>query len=111
MSARGLRSRLGVFSLAGELGGNPYEILTPAAAALAGKYPLAATLVLRAMIDFSLMRSRSSRYGHAARHLMDCASLASTIQDFGTFEGHDAYVGRLRGEHARKTSFWSLTIG
>jgi hypothetical protein len=92
-----------------ELDGDHYEILTPAADAFASKYPLAATLALRAMIDFSLTQSKSSRYGHAARNLLECASLASTIQDFGTFEGHDAYVSRLRGEHGRKTSFWSLT--
>jgi hypothetical protein len=30
-----------------------YETLTPAADALAGKHPLAAMLVLRAMVDFS----------------------------------------------------------
>ncbi len=61
-----------------ELDGNQYEILTPAAEALAAKHPLAATLLLRAMIDFSLTQSRSSRYGHAARHLRDCAGLASS---------------------------------
>jgi hypothetical protein len=70
-----------VIQRAGELDGEHYEILTPAADALAGKYLLAATLALRAMIDFSLTRARSSRYRHAARHLAECASLASTIQD------------------------------
>jgi len=90
-----------------ELDGNHYEILTPAAEALAVKYPLAATLLLRAMIDFSLTQSRSSRYGHAARHLRDCAGLASAIADYGSFETHDAYVARLRREHGRKTGFWS----
>jgi hypothetical protein len=61
------------------------------------------------MIDFSLTKARSSRYGHAARHLIECTSLASTVQDFGTFEAHDAYIGRLHREHPRKSSFWSLT--
>ncbi len=98
-----------VIQRAGELDGDRYEILTPAADALAGKYPLAATLMLRAMVDFSLTHGRTSRYGHAARHLMECASLASSIQDFGAFEPHDAYLSRLRREHPRKSSFWSLT--
>src|SRR5689334_24782756 len=62
-----------------ELDGDHYELLTPAADALAAKYPLAATLLLRAMIDFSLMKSRASRYGHAARHLRECQGLASSI--------------------------------
>ena len=88
-----------------ELDGNHYELLTPAADALAAKYPLAATLLLRAMIDFSLTKSRVSRYGHAARHLRDCAA---AIQDYVSFETHDAYVGRLRKDHSRKTAFWAM---
>ena len=97
-----------VIHRAGELDGNYYEVLTPAADAFAGKHPLAATLVLRAMIDFTLTRSRSSRYRHAARHLMECARLASSVADFGTFETHEAYATRVRREHERKISFWSL---
>jgi hypothetical protein len=91
-----------------ELDGDHYEILTRAADALAGKHPLAATLVLRAMINFSLKNNRSSRYRHAARHLFDCSSLASEIGDFGRFEPHAVYQARLRREHPRKSSFWSL---
>jgi hypothetical protein len=60
------------------------------------------------MIDFSLTKSRSSRYGHAARHLRECAGFASVIADYGLFETHDAYVARLRREHGKKTAFWSL---
>jgi hypothetical protein len=91
-----------------ELDGDHYEFLAPAAEALAAKYPLAATLLLRAMIDFSLTQSRASRYGHAARHLRDCAGLAPTIADYGSFETHEAYVSRLRRHHARKTAFWGM---
>ena len=91
-----------------ELDGDHYELLTPAADALAAKYPLGATLLLRAMIDFSLTKSRVSRYGHAARHLHDCAALASAIGDFGSFEAHEAYVSRLRRDHGRKAAFWSM---
>ncbi len=93
---------------ASELDGDQYEILTPAAGALAAKYPLAAVLVLRAMINFSLTKNRSSRYKHAARHLVECESLSSALADFGGYERHDAYVARLRLEHGRKNSFWSL---
>ena len=97
-----------VIRRAAELDGDHFEMLTPAADALAGKHPLAATLMLRSMIDFTLAQNRSSRYRHAARHLMECASLASSIRDFGSFETHEAYATRLRGEHGRKSSFWSL---
>ncbi len=97
-----------VIRRAGELDGNRYETLSPAAGALAGKHPLAATLVLRAMIGFTLTKARSSRYRHAARHLMECAGLAPSIPDFGAFETHDAYAARLKAEHGRKSGFWGL---
>ena len=90
------------------LDGNAYYVLSPAADALAAQYPLAATTLLRAMIDFTLARGRSSRYGHAARHLADCAGLASAIEDYGPLPTHDAYLENLRAAHGRKRSFWTL---
>ena len=91
---------------AGDLDGHRYEILAPAAEALADTYPLAATLVLRSMIDAALTQRRSSRYHHAARHLRECASLALAIEDFEAYEAHDVYDARLRREHGRKSAFW-----
>jgi len=93
---------------ANELNGDHYEVLSPAADSLAGKHPLAATLLLRAMIDFALKQNRVKRYRHAARHLAECASLTSSISDFGGFEPHDRYAARLKAEHPRKSSFWTL---
>jgi hypothetical protein len=100
-----------VLKRADDMDGNHYEILAPAAEALAGKHPLAATVLLRPMIDFALRNGRSGRYKHAARHLLDCAGLASSINDFGKFEPHDAYKARLRREHGRKSAFWSFVDG
>jgi hypothetical protein len=93
-----------------ELNGDHYEILSPAADALSAKYPLSATLLLRAMIDFSLKEGRTPRYRHAARHLSECASLASAIADFGAIEPHDRYSARLKQEHGRKVSFWAFVL-
>ena len=90
------------------LNGDHYEVLSPAADALAGKHPLAATLLLRSMIDFALKQNRVKRYRHAARHLAECASLARAIGDFGGFEPHERYIARLKSEHGRKSSFWTL---
>jgi hypothetical protein len=75
---------------------------------LAGKYPLAATLLLRAMIDFALKHNRVKRYRHAARHLAECESLATAVSDFGNYEPHERYSDRLKNEHGRKTAFWTL---
>ncbi len=92
-----------------ELDGNRYDVLPPAADALIRKYPLAATLVLRAMVDFTLAHSKASRYRHAACHLIACGSLASKIGDFGSVQPHEAYLAQLRRDHPRKSSFWTLT--
>ena len=96
-----------VLARADELDGDRYDILTPAAEALAARHPLAATLALRAMIDFALEKGRSSRYRHAARHLQECAGLAGST-DFAGFETHDAYLAGLRESHGRKRLFWEL---
>jgi len=89
-----------------ELDGNAYPLLTPAADKLAGKQPLAATLCLRAMIEFTLDKAKSSRYGHAARHLATCTSLAPAIADYAGIEPHSAFVTRLRAKHGRKYGIW-----
>jgi hypothetical protein len=78
---------------------------------LAGRHPLAAVLVLRSMIDFLLRQGRSTRYRHAARHMLEWAGLSSAIEDFGRLEPHDAYEARLRREHGRKSAFWSFVDG
>ncbi len=90
-----------------EIDGDRFEYLTPAADALAASHPLAATLVLRAMIDFALSKARSKRYRHIAAHLATCAELAPKIEDFGHFETHDAYLARLKEHHGGKQGFWA----
>ena len=97
-----------VIERASQLDGDRYEILSPAADALSAKHPLAATVLLRAMIDFALKKGRAKRYQHAARHLAECESLASAVGDFGGFEPHERYHTRLKAEHGRKTGFWTL---
>jgi hypothetical protein len=91
-----------------ELDGDYYQVLTPAAEALEEKHLLASTVLRRELIDFALMKGRSSRYRHAARHLQECAYLAELISDFGSFETHEDYQSRLRSEHGRKSGFWRL---
>jgi hypothetical protein len=93
-----------------KINGDHYEILTPAAETLRDAHPLAATIALRAMIDFTLTQARSSRYGHAARHLSTCADLAGQIADFEVIEDHEIYLARLKREHGRKHGFWARVL-
>ena len=98
-------------SRSSEIDGNLYYLLDPAAQAIEGKHPLAATLLRRAMIDDTLNRAKSTRYKHAARHLLECRSLAANILDYRTCETHDAFAERLQAKHGRKIGFWSLVSG
>jgi len=91
-----------------ELDGNLYELMTAAAEALAEKHPLAATLVLRSMIDFTLDSGRSSRYKHAARHFAECSALSPHVADFRDAVSHDTYTTDLKRRHGKKHGFWSL---
>lgn len=91
-----------------ELNGDYYSLFKDAAAALAAEYPLAATLALRAMIDFTMANARSSRYRHAARQLLVCRGLAEKIDDYRGFEDHDTYFAAVREENARKSKFWAV---
>ncbi|MBK8631764.1 MAG: hypothetical protein IPN84_16720 [Sphingomonadales bacterium] len=90
-----------------EIDGNNYGLLTPAAEALEQNYPLAATLMLRAMIGYSLDKAKATRYGHAARHMQSCEYLAKRIESFGDHADHDAFVAGLRLRHGRKSGFWN----
>lgn len=91
-----------------ELDGDHYWLLTPAADALGQRHPIAATIVLRAMIDLSLDAAKYKRYGHAARHLQTCEHLARRIKDFAGHPNHTEYVADLRQRHARKVGFWDV---
>ncbi|MEP3475444.1 MAG: DUF6880 family protein [Hyphomicrobiales bacterium] len=97
-----------VLERAQEINGDHYEFLVPAALKLEGKYLLAATILRRALIDFTLKATRSKRYKYAAKHLLECESSASQIDDFRTFGDHTEYVEKLRKDHGRKSSFWAL---
>ena len=91
--------------------GDFYHLLTPASEALADGHPLAATKLLRAMIEFALDEARSKRYRHAAGHLIECQRLADKIEGFGALVPHDDFIAALRTKHGRKSGFWADVSG
>jgi len=88
--------------------GDAYEIYEPAAERLSADHPLAATLLLRAMVGFALSMGRSKRYRYAVEHLRQCERLEVRIDDWWGFESHASFLGRLREAFGRNWSFWSL---
>jgi hypothetical protein len=89
------------------LNGDRYFLLAPLAELLEQRQPLAATVCLRAMINFTLKVKRPKRYIHAARHLETCHRLAIAIIDWGELVDHRGYMLQLRRDHDRKRGFWS----
>jgi uncharacterized protein DUF6880 len=61
------------------------------------------------MIDLTLDRGRSQRYGHASRHLLSRAALAPLVTHWQGDQPHVGYAAGLRQRHPRKSSFWSRT--
>lgn len=99
-----------VISRAAQFDGDRYEFLTSAAEALRDKHPLASVILLRAIIDFVLDRTRTARYKHAARHLAEATRLSAEIKDWHPVDSHEDYAANLRTKHRSKTGFWKLAI-
>ena len=88
--------------------GDAYEVLAPAAERLSAGYPLAAIILLRAMVMVALETGRSKRYRHGAEHLQTCERLAADVDDWQGVENQASFMGRLRETFGRSWSFWQL---
>ncbi|MBU6251045.1 MAG: hypothetical protein KGO47_07770 [Cyanobacteria bacterium REEB417] len=88
--------------------GDAYAIYEPAAQRLSVDHPLAASLLLRAMVVFALARGRAKRYCYAVEHLRQCERLEARIDDWQGLESHSSFAGRLREAFGQTWSFWQL---
>ena len=80
-------------------------MLRPAAEALEEKFPEAASLLYRRLVESVLERGSSKQYQYAARDLLSCARLAPHLPVPGSIESHAAFVARLQKAHGRKYGF------
>lgn len=92
------------------LDGNDDDLLPVAAEKLAAKYPLAATLLLRRLIDATLNNSRTVAYEQAAHFLAECRRLAAFVTEWRGFPDHAAFEQALRATHPRKVDFWEAAV-
>lgn len=88
--------------------GDAYGLYEPAAERLSPDHPLAASLLLRAMVVFALAMGRAKRYRYAVEHLRQCERLEARIDDWQGVETHTSFAGRLREAFGQKWSFWQL---
>lgn len=95
-SALEAASRL-VLTRAGEIDGMAVEVLELAARRLETRFPLAASLVLRAMVQDVARFAQTGLYDRAQVWLMEAASLSVQISDLGEHESHEAFAARIAG--------------
>lgn len=90
--------------------GNQYYSLPPIAEALDDEFPLAATILYRALLDDILRKARSKAYPHAARYLKRLAQIAEAAKADpmrrADIADHASYFAGLERDHARKVGFW-----
>ncbi len=90
-----------------DLDGEAEADLTGAADLLQSKYPLAAVLLLRRLVDATLARGRTRRFSKAAGQMRDATMLAAVVDDWAGHPDHNAYVAHLRRTQKRHAVFWA----
>jgi len=84
-----------VLARAAEIEAGRFDILDPAAHLLEARHPLAASLLLRAMVADTLRMRRVDR-AEAAQHQLDVlATLAGQVTDWDRFEDHATFMARI----------------
>ncbi|MFD1623171.1 DUF6880 family protein [Azospirillum griseum] len=88
--------------------GRHHDVLGPAAATLEERFPLAATVPYRAVINDILKRGKSPAYGQAARYLAVLEALSGLLPTDAPIESHQDCHAALKASHGRKLGIWSL---
>ncbi|SMH35970.1 DUF6880 family protein [Azospirillum agricola] len=83
-----------------------YRVLRPAAATLAAKHPLAASLLFRHLAESVLDQGQTSAYGYAVGDLESAEGLSETVADWLGHPSHDLYRQQLFVRHHQKRAFW-----
>jgi hypothetical protein len=81
-----------VFERLGELKGDAVEVLEPAARMLEARQPLAAALLLRAMVEDTARWRRTERYKAAMQWILEAASLEPQIDDHRGYGTHEDFL-------------------
>ena len=89
-----------------EMDGNDAERLTYAADRLSSRYPLAALLLQRQIVEARLTSLGEAVHEAAVLPYLEAESLARHIDDFGRHDPHDAWLKKLTNTYARRTVFW-----
>lgn len=89
--------------------GSKWHILPKVAALLEHDYPLAATILYRALLGDILDRARSKAYGHGAKYLGELGLLAQETDPTRPSKmiDHSTDLAELKKVHPCKSGFWT----
>ncbi|HTN39715.1 MAG TPA: hypothetical protein VLZ84_01100, partial [Asticcacaulis sp.] len=89
-----------------EMDGNDAERLTYAADRLSSRYPLAALLLQRQIVEARLASLGEAAHEAAVLPFLEAESLARHIDDFSGHDPHEAWRKKLANTYARRMVFW-----
>ncbi|MDC7694338.1 hypothetical protein PQU94_08595 [Asticcacaulis sp. DXS10W] len=89
-----------------EISGENRERLGLAADRLAARYPAAASLLYRRMVEAILISALSVYYADGAGYVWEAERLAARIHDHEDIEPHALWVKRLREVYRHRQDFW-----
>ena len=89
--------------------GGDWHFLPEVASRLEHDYPLAATILYRALLDNILDHARSTAYSHGAKYLEKLSLLAGDTDAVcpNGIADHGTYLAGLKKAHPRKSGFWA----
>lgn len=84
------------------------DMLSDVSATLHDDYPVAATVLVRALLMDILKRNLTSLYDLALSFLAELELLAEKIEGDMSLASHGQFMQDLRATHGRKYSFWAM---
>lgn len=94
-----------------EISGENRERLGLAADRLAARYPAAASLLYRRMVEAILISALSVYYADGAGYVWEAERLGTRIPDHTDIEPHSLWVKRLREVYRHRQDFWQRVDG
>ncbi len=96
-----------LIKLRSQVGGLGFFELLPVARKLEDNNRfVGATIVYRALIDYTLQRARTKEYGKAVDHFRRLDLLSKKVRNWREICDHKEYRTLLKEDHGRKSSFW-----
>ncbi|MFT4075067.1 MAG: hypothetical protein QM647_05990 [Asticcacaulis sp.] len=90
-----------------ELDGKHTITMGHAADRLSARYPLAAVMLHRQIVEASLDTLLEPAHAAAAINALEAESLSRHVEDFDRYDNHETWMSKLTTAHSRRRAFWN----